>query len=334
MSYTEQIQAGKKVTVNVTKTGYESAQLVINPMPNEDITREIRLRRKFKYIIRSISDGFGELNTVAGITINGTKITAVRGAYPYYYLTREYPSGTVLNVSVDINNVNHPNEYTVFTETITLDQDIYRDVVVTGRTVTVTPTIIYGENSINAGNPVLNPDSYYRTSGGDNIYGFLRKYGYPPNDNKLIYGKSLDILDITNVVVPINSIIDFRFKKDDVNESCRDAKAIVNTVQIGENSVQSCTLKAYRYDFIPVTLNGNNLRPTGSPASYVSSYELSCVALGVDGDKASGSFDKIGLAINYEYTIKLNVRHDGITEEFTITYTPTGINDSINLTTE
>lgn len=333
MSYTKEIQAGKKVTVNVSKTGYESAQLVINPMPNEDTTREIRLKRKFKYIIRSISDDFGALNVVAGITINGTKITAVRGPYPYYYLTREYPSGTVLNVSVDINNVNHPNEYTVFTETVTLDQDTYRDVVVTGKTVTVMPTIIYGENSVNAGNILSNPESYLR-SGGQNIYGYITKYGYPPNDKVNIYGASLDILDIANIVAPINSILTFRFKKDDTDENCRDAHAIINTVQLGENDVQNCTLKAYRYDFIPVKLNGNNLRPNGSPASYVSSYELTCTSLGIDGDKSTGSFTNIGLAINYEYTIKLTVRHDGIFEEFTINYTPTGTNDSINLTTE
>ena len=104
MSYTREIQVGKKVTVNVTKTGYEDAQLVIDSMPNEDITREIRLKRKFKYVIRSISDSFGALNTAAVITINGTRINAVRGPYPYYYLTREYPRGTVLNVSVDINS--------------------------------------------------------------------------------------------------------------------------------------------------------------------------------------------------------------------------------------
>ena len=50
MSYTNQVIAGRKVTVNVAeipfssqKDGYFGKSLVINPMPAQDITREIRL---------------------------------------------------------------------------------------------------------------------------------------------------------------------------------------------------------------------------------------------------------------------------------------------------
>lgn len=45
MSYIREIQAGKKVTVNVSKAGYAPNSIVINPMPAEDITRQILLTR-------------------------------------------------------------------------------------------------------------------------------------------------------------------------------------------------------------------------------------------------------------------------------------------------
>lgn len=45
MPYTRDIQVGKKVTVTASREGYTSGSVVINQMPNQDITREIRLVR-------------------------------------------------------------------------------------------------------------------------------------------------------------------------------------------------------------------------------------------------------------------------------------------------
>lgn len=45
MSYIRQIEPGKKVTVNANKTGYAPNSIVINPMPAQNITRQIFLTR-------------------------------------------------------------------------------------------------------------------------------------------------------------------------------------------------------------------------------------------------------------------------------------------------
>ena len=69
MSYTNQVPAGRKVTVNVAeipfssqKDGYFGKSLVINPMPAQNITREIRLDKLCFDVVVNFVHGPKEAN--------------------------------------------------------------------------------------------------------------------------------------------------------------------------------------------------------------------------------------------------------------------------------
>lgn len=105
MSYTNQVPAGRKVTVNVAempfssqKDGYFGKSLVINPMPAQDITREIRLDKLCFDVIVNFIYGPNDANAGQPFT------NIAEGSIISPYLGNRIEYNGQRRVSISLNN--------------------------------------------------------------------------------------------------------------------------------------------------------------------------------------------------------------------------------------
>lgn len=109
MSYTNQVTAGRKVTVNVAeipfsseKDGYFGKSLVINPMPAQDITREIRLDKLCFDVVVNLIYGPNDVNSGQPFT----NIYEINIISPYLGKRIEYNGQRKVSIHMSNTNVN------------------------------------------------------------------------------------------------------------------------------------------------------------------------------------------------------------------------------------
>jgi hypothetical protein len=107
MSYTNQVTAGRKVTVNVAeipfssqKDGYFGKSLVINPMPAQDITREIRLDKLCFDVVVNFIYGPNDVNAGQPFT------NVAEGSIISPYLGNRIEYNGQRRVSIPLSNSN------------------------------------------------------------------------------------------------------------------------------------------------------------------------------------------------------------------------------------